>query len=126
MNAMLQNLSVGFEVNLLYRMVSIQVRYLFCSLDSEEKNCRLTRVIGSMSGLGVRKRMPRKKTNSESIIRLIDIINVIKKIELYGNVSSIKLRLFAFRHQVGQPTTTCARIITHIGDLAPHENQAAV
>jgi hypothetical protein len=82
-------------------------------------------MIGSISAFGVPKRMPRKRSNSESIMRLNDVINVSEKIELYVNVSSIQVRLFAFHHQVGQPTT-CAWIITHIGDPAPQENQAAV
>jgi hypothetical protein len=104
-------------------MVSAQFKYLYFSLDTEEKISSLTGIIGSMSVFGVQKRIPRKSMDSESVMRVNDLINVVDKMDLYINPSRKKLRIFAFRHQVGQPTSL-AHLLAHIGNPEPREEVA--
>jgi hypothetical protein len=112
------------EVNLIYRMVSTQFKYLFFTLDTDVKINSLTGIIGSMSVFGIRKWMKQRNIDSISVMRVHDLVNVFDKIDLYVNSSRIKLRLFAFRHQVGQPTTLM-QLLTHIGNPEPQEERAA-
>ena len=111
------------ESTLLYKMVSISYKYLYFSLDTEEKLSVFAGIIGSMSVFGVRKRIPNKRQNSESIMRYNDLVNVVEKIDLYISSSRVKLRLFASRHQVGQPCTH-VQLLNEIGNPEAREEVA--
>jgi hypothetical protein len=49
-----------------------------------------------MSVFGVQKQIPQKSMDSESVMRVNDLINVVDKMDLYVNSSRVKLHIFAF------------------------------
>jgi len=104
------------DVNFLYRMVSPKFVYRYFRLDSADHMQCITNLIGTMSIFGVRKRMPRKDT--EVVIRNFDLVNVIKCMEFLIHASKVKLRLYAFRHQIGDETS-CPWLIPHLTAAAP-------
>jgi hypothetical protein len=120
---LLLNLYESIEVNLLYRMVSAQFKYLYFALNTEEKISSLSGIIGSMSVCSIWKGIPRKSMDSESVMRVNDLINVVDKMDLYVNSSRVKLCRFTFWHQVGQPTSL-ARLLAHVGNPEPREEVA--
>jgi hypothetical protein len=78
--------------------------------------------MGTMSIFGVRKKMPRK--DAEIAIRNFELANAISRIDIYINLSKIKMLLFAFRHTVGDPTA-CNRLLAQIGTAAAPEERIA-
>ena len=78
-------------------------------------------MIGTMSVFGVRKRLPRK--DSEVVIQNLDLVNAIPRIDLYISASKIKVRLFAFRHVIGE-TSSCIRLTTQISSPEPVESES--
>jgi hypothetical protein len=104
------------ETYFIYRMVSKEVHYQLFRLESDEAIDKLTQMIGTMAMFGIRKKLPRK--DAELVIRNLDLINAISKIELYVSASKIKVRLYAFRHVIGD-ASTCTRLLSQIGHPAP-------
>jgi hypothetical protein len=108
----------------MYRMVSKEVHYQLFRLESDDAIHKFTQMIGTMAVFGVRKKLPRKV--AELVIRNLDLINAISKIELYISASKIKVRLYAFRYVIGDGSS-CTRLLAQIGHPAPvHPDNNAV
>ncbi len=75
-------------------------------------------MIGTMAMFGVRKKWPRE--DAELVIQNLDLVNAISQIDLYISASRVKVRLFAFRHMIGD-ASSCNRLMHQIGTAAPHE-----
>jgi hypothetical protein len=75
-----------------------------------------------MSIFGIRKKMPQK--DAEIAIRNFDLVNAISRIDMYINLSKIKMRLFVFRHTIGDPTA-CSRLHAQAGTAAAPEEHCA-
>jgi hypothetical protein len=63
----------------------------------------LKNLLGEMAFVGIRRRKP--KSGSEEYVRLNDTVNMTSKVELYISKFKLRLRIFAFKHQVGNTTT---------------------
>jgi hypothetical protein len=74
-------------------------------------------MIGMMSMFGVRKKLLRK--DAEIVIQNLDLVNAISRIDLYILASRMKVRLFAFRHIIGDPSS-CNRLMHQLGMPTPH------
>ncbi len=77
----------------------------------------LTQMIGSMSLFGVRKKLPRK--DAEIVVQNLDPVNAIFWIDSYISPSRMKIRLFTFRHIIGN-ASSCNRLMHQLGKPAPH------
>jgi hypothetical protein len=99
------------EVNFMYRMVSTECTYRYFRLDSAEHMEYLTKLLGTMAVFGIRKRMPKKDTVVE--IHNFDLLNVIQCIEFFIHASKVKMRVYAFRHQVGDEVS-CPWLLPHL------------
>lgn len=71
----------------------------------------LTKLLGTMAVFGIRKRMLKKDTAVE--IHNFDLLNVIQCIEFFIHASKVKMRVYAFRHQVGDEVS-CPWLLPHL------------
>ncbi len=89
--------------SMLYRTVRTAETYNKFFLDLEAKLQSFSKMIGEMVVVGVRCRKP--KVDCEHDIRLNDAVNMMTKMELFISKSNLRLKLYAFKHNIGDTTT---------------------
>jgi hypothetical protein len=109
------------ESKFIYRMVSASQEYKLFNLDTAERVELFGRLIGATSIFGIRKRKP--KLGSEVSTKRLDAINVLSRLELYISYSMLKIRLYAYKHIVGEDATMNHRLLEELGETHPSADE---
>jgi hypothetical protein len=88
--------------SLLYRSVRAPTTYSFFNLDSEEKIDFFGKLIGDFSLVGIRARRP--KLDKDFDVKRNDALNMVTKMEVYLSHTKLRLKVYAFKHLVGDTT----------------------
>jgi hypothetical protein len=82
-----------------FRSVKVCDSFVFYLLQSPEAIHSFSTIIGEMSVVGVRKRMP--KVDVERVCNRNDSVNMLQKIELFLSLTKLRMRLYAVKYVVG-------------------------
>jgi hypothetical protein len=105
------------QYKLMYRMAKAKDLYSLFDFDSEVKMASLQKLIGEMSVVGVRVRKPRK--NEELQVSLNSTLNMSSRIELYLSKRMLKVKVHAFKYNVGSDTCNHAWLSMQLAQRTP-------
>ncbi len=88
--------------SLLYHSVRAPTTYSFFNLDTEEKIDFFGKLIGDFSLVGIRARRP--KLDKDFDVKRNDALNMVTKMEVYLSHTKLRLKVYAFKHLVGDTT----------------------
>ena len=112
------------ETGFMYRTVSASQQYKCFNLDSAEAIEVFSGLLGATFLFGIWKRKP--KLGSEISTKMLDAINVLSRLELYVSYSSLKVRLYAYKHVVGADATQHRRLLEELGGTQQGTNANVV
>jgi hypothetical protein len=105
----------------MYRTVQTKDLFFLFNFDSEVKMVSLQKLIGEMSVVGVRVKKPRK--NEEFQVSLNSTLNMRSRIEVYLGKQRLKVKVHAFKHNIGAETCNHAWLSMQLAQRTPAQQQ---
>jgi hypothetical protein len=101
----------------MYQMAKEKYLYSLFDFASEVKMVSLQKLIGKMSVVGVRVKKPRK--NEELRVSLNSTLNMSSRIELYLSKRMLKVKVHAFKYNIGADTCNHAWLSMQLAQRTP-------